>query len=79
MCCQHCDRVDEMGGKIEDLRVESATIAGNVKNLVDSSVRIEEGMVTQHEFRPVRAVVYAMVSGLGALFLGSLAAHFVWK
>lgn len=46
-CCEHCEKVTEM--------------AGDVRGVKDSLVRIEAGMVSQVEFRPVKAIVYGFV------------------
>ena len=72
MCCQHCEQVAEMSTNIVDLRVGDAEIKGNVNLLLDASKRIEDGMVTQHEFRPVRLVVYGAVTMVSAGFIAFL-------
>ena len=77
-CCTHCDQVSEMANRVADLRVESAVTSTGVKALVESAARIEKGMVTQHEFRPVRAVVYGIVGAVGITLIAEVARTF-WK
>jgi hypothetical protein len=72
MCCRHCDRVDEMTTTIADLRVAVRGVEGDTKALLAGSARIEAGMVNQHEFRPVRSVVYGIVATAGLAVVGGL-------
>jgi len=66
VCCPHCKPTTEA---VADLRVGVAEIRAGQRWQSESLARIEEGMVTRHEFRPVRAVAFGLVA---AVLLGVL-------
>ncbi len=71
-CCLHCTGVDEISDKLTSVLVEQGRVAENARGLqcalarheqsvTESLTRIEDGMVTRHEYKPVRALVYGLV------------------
>ena len=60
-CCEHCADVDDMNDKLTSVLIAQGGFAESARNLTLSVQRIEEGMVTRHEFKPVRALVYGLV------------------
>jgi hypothetical protein len=61
VCCEHCATTTEA---VADLRVGVAEISAGQRWQSESLARIEEGMVTRHEFRPVRAVAFGLVAAI---------------
>ena len=62
-CCEHCAEVGELR---EDVSVSRAILERVEKSM-------DKNMVTQGEFKPVRAIAYTLVLLMATAFVGALA------
>ena len=67
----------DMDEKTQEILASMQTAIGKMSeklnNLSEAIAEIKEGYVTQVEFWPIKAVVYAIVSFVGLAFLGAIA------
>jgi hypothetical protein len=71
-----------MTNQVAELREKFGELKGDMKNVLGATERIEAGMtnlVNRYEFRPVKAIVYGLVSAVMLAFLGTILLAIRWK